>query len=184
MNTKEEEILKEIINYVYENSTMPTRRYLQRKMGFKSVNSISEYIKSLERKNYLIRNSDKKLILDNSAIFYQQHLKTIKVINMINTYVKIIINKNKNYIAYKIHNNSFNYLNIQRNDILIIEMKKKLKPGEIGLFMIDKKYRVMTYDYKDGFYILKDKEKLLLSKVIIVGKVVMIERKLWDISKF
>ena len=184
MTEKEEDILREIINYVRENKIMPTRRYLQKKLNYKSVNSISQYIKKLEQKNYLRRNDENKLILDNSASFYQVSLRKIKVINRTNDYVNLIINNKKDYVAYKITNEFFKENGIFINDILIIERKKELKKNDIGLFIIDQKYRIMRYNYKDGFYILKDNELLLLSKVKIIGKVIIIERKLWDNSKF
>ena len=176
MSEKEERILNEIVKYVKENYTMPTRRYLQKKLEFKSVNSITQYINALEEKNYLIRNNENKLILDNSAIYYNQQLKTIKIINKSNDFIRMILDNSQDYVAYKIKNNFFKNLNIQKNDILIIQNKKTLESGDIGLFIIDNKYRIMEYNYKDGFYILKDKEELILSKIKIIGKVIMIER--------
>ena len=177
MNEKEEKVFKEIINYYKENRIMPTRRYLQKELHYKSVNSITRYIKSLEKQNYLIRNNDGKII-PNKYNLENTNIKTINISNMHNEYLNIILNKNKKYIAYKIHNNYFNNLGILRNDILIIEINKKLKPYDLGLFIIDKKYKIMKYNYKDGFYILTDNEDILLNKVNIIGKVIMIERKL------
>ena len=184
MNEKEEILLEEIVNYVKENNYMPTRRFLQKKLGFKSVNSITYYINLLIEHNYLKRNSDGKLTIDISGINYQKSLKTIKIINMNDASISLFLNKKKNYVAFKIHNNYFNNLGIIKNDILIIEKNKQIKKNNLGLFIIDKKYRIMKYDYKDGFYILNDNEEILLNRVKIIGKVIMIERKLWDIPKF
>lgn len=177
MNEKEEKILEEIINYYKENKVMPTRRYLQKVFNFKSVNSITKYIKSLEEQNYLIRNKDNKIIL-NKYTNENTNLKTITIINMNNKHINLILDKNKKYVAYRIHNNYFNNIGILRNDILVIEINKRLKPNDLGLFIIDKEYRIMKYNYKDGFYLLSDKEDILLNKVNIIGKVIMIERKL------
>lgn len=177
MNEKEEKILEEIINYYKENKVMPTRRYLQKVFNFKSVNSITKYIKSLEEQNYLIRNKDNKIIL-NKYTNENTNLKTITIINMNNKHINLILDKNTKYVAYKIHNNYFNNIGILRNDILVIEINKRLKPNDLGLFIIDKEYRIMRYNYKDGFYLLSDKEDILLNKVNIIGKVIMIERKL------
>ena len=177
MNEKEEKILEEIINYYKKNKVMPTRRYLQKIFNFKSVNSITKYIKSLEEQNYLIRNKDNKIIL-NKHTNENTNLKTITIINMNNKHINLILDKNKKYVAYKTHNNYFNNIGILRNDILVIEINKKLKPNDLGLFIIDKEYRIMRYNYKDGFYLLSDKEDILLNKVNIIGKVIMIERKL------
>ncbi len=177
MNQKEEEILKAIKDYFKENYTMPTRRYLQKLFNYKSINSITRIVKSLEEKNYLIRNKNNKLILNNNSLYHNENLKQIKVINN-NSLLNIVLDKRKNYLAYKIHNNFFNSIGILRNDILVIEQNKKLKDNDIGLFIIDKQYRVMKYNYKDGFYILTDNEEILLNQVKIIGKVIMIERKL------
>ena len=81
MNSQEEKILKEIIKYAIENHRMPTMRYLQNRLCFKSVNSITMYIKSLEHQNYLTRNNEGKLILNNGSEKYNDNLKTIKIIN-------------------------------------------------------------------------------------------------------
>lgn len=177
MNEKEEKILMEINDYYFKNRMMPTRRYLQKKFNFKSVNSITEYIKSLEKQNYLIRNSDNKIILNKFSEHYNANLKTIRIINSNNQYAQIILDKRKKYLGYKIKNNFFTDIGIMKNDIMIVEMNKKLKDNDLGLFIIDKKYRIMKYRYKDGFYILTDDEELLLNKVKIIGKVILIERK-------
>ena len=174
MNKKEELILEEIINYVNDNNRMPTLRYLQNKLKYKSVNSITEYLKSLEKQNYLIRNKENKLTL--SKYSKNSNIKTIKVINKSNTYLHIILDKSEKYLAYKINHNFFNKIGIYKNDLLVIKINKKLKDNDLGLFIIDNKYRIMKYSYKDGFYILTDKEELVLNRVKIIGKVIMVEK--------
>ena len=178
MNKKEEILLREIIDYVYKNKTMPTRRYLQMKLGYKSINSITWYISSLLKQNYLTRNIDGKVVLNVLSKQYETGLKQINIINSIKDSVSLFLNKNKKYLAYKINHNYFNNIGILKNDILIVETNKKLKKNDIGLFIIDNKYRIMKYDYRDGFYILKDKEELILHKIKTIGKVIMVEKKL------
>ena len=182
MKEKEEILLNEIVNYYKRNGVMPTRRFLQKILNYKSVNSITKYFKSLEEQNYLTRNSDGKIIL-NKYVIDNTNLKTINIINTTNETCKLIIDRNKKYVAYKIHNDYFSNIGILRNDILIIELNKTLKDNDIALFIINKQYRIMKYRYQDGFYILKDKEEILLNRVKIIGKVIMIERKLWDFLK-
>ncbi len=177
MNNKEELILNEIINYYQENLCMPTRRFLQKKFGYKSVNSITNYIISLEKQGYLIRNKENKLVI-SKLIIKNNDIKNIKIINMHNKYTGIILNKDNKYLAYKIHNNYFNNSGILRNDILIIKLTKTLKENDLGLFIIDNNYRIMKYHYRDGFYLLKDKEEILLNRIKVIGKVVMVERKI------
>jgi len=183
MNEKEERVLKEIIVYIKNNNIMPTRRYLQKKLNYKSINSITRYINSLEKQNYLVRNEDGKLTLSKYYLNYQNNFKSINIINEKNTVINLIMDKKKKYLAYKINNNYFNDAGIIKKDVLIIEEKSELKTNDIGLFIIDKKYRIMKYDYKDGFYVLRDNEEILLNRVKILGKVIMVERKLWEIPK-
>lgn len=178
MNTKEEELLQMIVNYVKDNSYMPTRRYLQKKLKYKSVNSITYYMNRLIKQNYLKRNNEGKIVLDISAINYQKSLKTIKIINQKDSFIGLFLEKDNKYTAYQIHNNYFNDIGIFRNDILIIKTKVKLRENDLGLFVIDNKYRVMKYNYKDGFYLLTDNDNEILNKVKIIGKVIGIERKL------
>lgn len=178
MNEKEENVLKEIINYVHINKTMPTRRWLQNKLGYKSVTSITWFINSLLKQNYLIRNNEGKVILNDISNNFEQGLKEVDIINSKNEKINLYLNKNKKYIAYKIHHNFFLNDGIIRNDILIIKINNKLKNNDLGLFVIDNKYRIMKYKYQDGFYILKDFEEIILHQVKIIGKVIIIERKL------
>ncbi len=178
MTEKEEIIIRTINHYYQENKTMPSLRYLQKELGYKSSNSISQYLKKLESKGYLRRNKNNRLIIDNSIFHYNENLKNIEIINRKKDYIKIILNKNKDYIAYQVNNDIFKKRGIIKKDILIIEKKKELDNNDIGLFIIDNKYRIMIYNYHDGFYILRDKEELILNKVKIVGRVILIERKI------
>ena len=176
MNNKEEEILKIITNYIKENEIMPSLRYIQKELNYKSVNSIRQYFISLEKKGYLIRNNN-KLIINNNNI-YNNNLKRIKIINLKNKYIEIVLNKKNNYIAFKMNNNYFNRVGIFKNDILIIKITKKITNNELGLFIIDNKPRIMTYNYKDGFYILKDNNEIILNKIKLLGKMVLLVRKI------
>lgn len=176
MNHQEELLLNEIVKYVKENHVMPTRRYLQNKLHYKSVNSITQYIKSLIKQNYLKYNNG-KLILYNESL-YHNNLKVINVLNIKNKSLSVILNKNRKYVAFQIKNDYFQNIGILKHDLLIIEIVSNLNNGNLGLFIIDNAYRIMKYNYIDGYYILKDNEELILSKIHLIGKVIMIERKI------
>ena len=177
MQEKEEEILMIIKDFYKENKLMPSFRYIQKKAGYKSINSIEQYIKSLENKGYLIRNYFNKLIINDNTT-YDVNIKRIKILNVKNGFIYLNLNKRKNYLGYRLKNNFFQNQGILKNDILIIERKTYLKNDEIGLFIIDNKPRIMIYNYQDGFFILKDNETLILNKVKIIGKIVQIVRKI------
>ena len=174
MTEKEETIFNLIIKHIKENNTMPTMRFIQNKLGFKSINSITQYFKSLENKGYLGRNSNNEYV--TTAAIFNNNLKRIKIINLKNKYIEIVLNKNKNYLGYKLNNNYFKKDFFIKNDILIIEENSKLLNGDFGLFIIDNKYRLMKYNYIEGFYVLNDIETLYLNHVKTVGKVIKIIR--------
>lgn len=175
---KVEKLLKEIKKYYCTNKKMPTVRWLQKKLLYNSPNSIFRRLKKLEELGYLIRNSDNKLIISDSLLNYENNIRTVKVINRKNNYINIFSKSKDNYFAYKVNNNTFINDGIFKDDILIIKKNHKLNDNDFGLFVIDSKYRLMKYRYLDGFYILKDKEELILSKIDLIGKVVLIERKI------
>ena len=77
MNSNEEKILEMIVNYVKENNYMPTRRFLQKKLGFKSVNSITYYINLLIEHNYLKKNNYGKLLI-YQVLIIKVHCELLK----------------------------------------------------------------------------------------------------------
>ena len=176
MNKKEEEILNEIINYYKKNMSIPSIRYLQKLFNYKSTNSIYKYINSLIQKGYLTKNDNRKLLINNCTIYMDKSLRKIKIINQDNKYIHLFLEKTDNYIAYYVNNKNLVNYGINKGDILIIKRVSKINDNEIGLFLIDNKYRVMKYKYKDGFYILMDKEEIVLYKINLIGKVIMLER--------
>ena len=176
MTTKERLVYKEMVTYYKENKYLPTMRELQEKLGYKSINSIYKIIVSLEKQGYLTReNKKRKIILTNNYDIYNNDVINVTVLNTNENFI-MDLNKNKNYCGFKIKNDYFKDLYIKNGDYLIIENCHKLKNGELGLFNIYDNYRIMKYNYKDGFFILKDNKCEIVYKVKIIGKVIGIYR--------
>lgn len=177
MSEKQEKVLEEIIKYYIENNIMPTIRYLQKKLHYKSTKTVYNHLQQLEKKNYLKRNEEHKLIINNISINYQTGLKTINIINSTKK-ISLFLEIKKDYIGFILKNNYFLDMHLMKNDILIIEKNKKIKNNQIGLFIIDKEYRIMKYFYQDGFYILNDNEQIILNKINLIGTVILVERQI------
>ncbi len=175
MSEKEERFLNLIITYFKENKVMPTFKYLKKELGYQSNNSITQYYKSLEKKGYLKRNNLNNLVINDNSIL-NINLKRITIINQRTKTIEISLDKRKNYVAYKMNHDYFKKNGIFKNDILIIEKNKKIKSNSLALFKINQQYRVMKYNYKDGFYLLNDNQTIILHQVNIIGKVIQIIR--------
>lgn len=175
MTEKEELIYQQIINYYKKNKYMPTIRELLKELNYKSTNTIYKYIKQLENKGYLIRNKNNKLIIKEEIDLSTRELINITIINTKEVLI-LNLNKNKKYLGYKIKHDYFKHLYIKNQDYLIIERTNKLNNHDLGLFVINKKYRIMEYEYRDGFYLLKDFELITLYRVKIIGKVISVYR--------
>ncbi len=177
MSEKAKEILNVIIDYYNNNKTMPSIRYLMNIVNIKSTSTIHYHLNKLEKKGYLKRNKSNNRILSENYESLKNGLKIIEVINDKDK-IKIIIDDNNNYIAFKVKDNILKEVGIIKGDILIIKKTTTLKNNDLGLFMINNKYYVMKYFYKDGFYILESDVKRIYNKIKIIGKVMYLERKI------
>ena len=164
MTEKEFIIYKAIQEFIKNNNYSPSIRELCTILGYKSTKSIYNYLKRLKNKNYLNYEKKKK--------------RSISITNTVNQNVLIINTKkivnfqiNSNQVIYQIKNNYFKDYSIKSNDYLIINTEKKIKVNELGLFIIDKKYQIMKYNYIDGFYILENNKKEVLNEINLVGVV-------------
>lgn len=164
-------VLKIIYKYYEENNVMPSIREIQEILKYKHHNSIYTAFRQLERDGILI-HTKRKWSLKNPL----EEIKKIKVLNEDHyIYIDNIID---DYYVFKMNNNYLKTDNILKNDYLIIKNTKSLKNNDIGLFKYDDNYHVMKYEFSNGFYILyNEKEKDILNKVQVLGKVVELQRK-------
>lgn len=169
LSEKEERVLITIEKYIKKNNYSPTIRELCNLLNYKSTKTIYRYIKKLQEKNYLNYEKNKKRsIIVNNLINHKLFI--------INTKKSININFNQHTIIYQIKNDFFQEYSIKKGDYLMINTKRKIKNNELGLFIINKKYRIMKYNYLDGYFILQDSEQEILNKVNLVGTVIGIYR--------
>ncbi len=168
-----DDVLKIIKNFYKENGYMPSIRFIQEKLKYKSTSFVYRIMMKLAEEGYLIHHKDtKKWMIANPT---DEYIK-VKALNE-DDYLMIKQNK-KNYIVYKIKNNRFIDKNIIKDDYLIVEKTNKLDNNTLGLFIYNNSYHIMNYNYIDGFYILDDGvNKEYLYKVQIIGKVIGLQRK-------
>ena len=169
LNEKEKKVLAAIQMYIKKNNISPTIRELCEILNYKSTKTIYKYLNSLKKKNFLSYQNNKK-----RSIIVNHYIK--RQIMVINTKKMIDINIDNNTILYQIKNSFFTEYAINKNDYLIINTNIEIKNNELGLFLINNKYRIMKYTYIDGYYILEDNEREILYEIKIIGKVVGVYR--------
>lgn len=163
LNDKEKRVLEAINEYIKEHEYSPTIRDLCQILGYKSTKTIWTYLHKLQEKKLINYKHNKKRNI------------TLNKINSpliaINTSEKLTL-LNKECVIYHVKSNFLKEFNILKNEYLIIDTSKCPKNNQLGLFIINNEYRIMKFNYKDGYYILNDNETEILHKVNIIGKVV------------
>ena len=169
LNDKELIVYKTICNFINEKNYCPTIRELCCILNYKSTKTVYNYIKKLKEKNYINYYPNKK-----RAIVTNDNIE--KQFTIINTQKKIHININNKYVIYQIKNNFFENYFIKKNDYLIINIEKKIKNNDLGLFLINNEYKIMKYNFIDGYYVLEDNNKEILNRINLIGIVESIYR--------
>lgn len=169
LNNREITIYNEIYNFISKNNYSPTIRELCKILNIKSTKTIYLYLKKLNDKKMITYQPNKK----RSIIINKSFNNKLVVINT-NTEMKI--NINSNHLIYQIKTNNFEKCHLKKNDYLIINIKKKIKNNDLGLFLINNEYRIMKYNYIDSYYILEDNEKEILNSINLIGTVEAIYR--------
>lgn len=62
LTSKQQNVLKEIEEYIQDFDHAPSVRQLQDRLGIKSPRGVSQYLETLERKGYIRRNGDRREI--------------------------------------------------------------------------------------------------------------------------
>ena len=166
MTEKEEAIYTTIKNFIERNNYSPTVRELCIILGYKSTKSVYYYLQILKNKNIINYQVHKK----RSISIFVPEKKTINN----NKPFKFLLNSSD--VIIQIKNNYFKENSICYGDYLIINTIKKIKNNNLGLFLINNKYRVMRYKNIDNYYILEDKETLILYTVKLIGVVEQVYR--------
>lgn len=169
LNDKEIKIYETIKSFIKDNGYSPSIRDLCKILNIKSTKTVY---------NYLVKLKGKKII-----DFPKSQKRSLSITNTVNYSLLIINTKNmmtfdieNNHLLFQIKNNFFNEYFIKKNDYLVINVKKRIKNNDLGLFLINDEYRIMKYTYYDGYYILEDNKKEVLYQINLLGVVEKIIR--------
>ena len=177
LTNKQEYILNLIIDYYQKWNEYPTANILKGLYKCKSYNTIYKHLITLEKKNYLILDKNKKHIINLISIIDNKKKFKIPFINIFDT---LDIEKNKNqYITYLVKNNKLNNFNINYHDILIIKKDKTYLNNKIVLIKKNNNYYIYKLIKNNNYYLINDKETIFINNLNnIIGKVIYIIKKI------
>lgn len=189
LTTKQQRVLVAIKEFVRTKNRMPTRQELANILGYKSVNSIQQYLSVLKIKGYLNINKNKSrgVVVEDDKI----NIISIPLVGSvpcgtpvlaeenIEAYVPvdtlIIHNKPKDYFFLKAFGDSMDDEGIDDGDLLLIESKPTANPGEIVLALIGDEATIKIYKPNKDYIALVPKSKNPVHKPIILTNDVVIQ---------
>jgi len=184
MLTKKQELFLDLIIRCYKkNKDFLTIGILKDNSNYKSYNSVRKYLKILEEKGY-IKLDDKGRITYIKKYLENNPIIDIPIINE-NAFLTLasnLLSTEKEYIAFKLHNNKLNSYFLKNGDVLIIEKNLNNLNNKFVLVLIENEYYILKYMKKDGFvHLVNDKDFFTLKSFEnIIGKVVSMYRSPMD----
>jgi repressor LexA len=194
----EEKILKFILEYLKSNQKPPTIREIATAVGLKSTSSVSYYLKKLEKKGLLVRETGISRNLKLTAIKTDVGKSLLPVVGTVRAGEPIYAEENietyldlPHYFANKgdfllrVKGDSMTDAGIFENDLLLIRQTPVILPGEIGVFLVDGEATVKEFKIINGRPALVPKNPFYTiiypDELMVVGKVVAVLRDLENV---
>ncbi|MCL4473902.1 MAG: transcriptional repressor LexA [Actinobacteria bacterium] len=148
-------------------SRVPTRNELAHRLGFKSVNSVQQYLSKLEEKGYI--ELEKGKARGMRVVDEGPHIVSLPLVGSvacggpilaeenIEAYIPIeqsFLKDSSNYFFLSAHGDSMNSVGIDDGDLLLIESKSSAEPGEKIVALIGDEATVKVYKPNAGFVAL------------------------------
>ncbi len=181
LTTKQQRVLSIIKEYKNANDRMPTRQELADVLGYKSANSIQQYLNVLQEKGYLGLEKNKA---GGISFEKQPVLANIPLLGMvacgtpilaeenveayIQTDHETIRNRPKDFFYLTAHGDSMNAAGIDDGDLLLIENKPSANSGDIVLALLGYDATVKVYKSNNDFVALLPKSKNPVHQPIIL----------------
>jgi len=170
LTEKQLAIFNFIEEYQIEFGKSPTFAEIQKHFNFNSLNSVFKHISTLEKKGYIKKNKEARGIeLLNSVkekLFSQKEDQNKiplvgsipagtpseieeQIIDRISL-VDYLIDNNKNKYILRVSGNSVNKSGIIDSDLVIVDIKKEPRSGDIVVALVDNENTLKRYE-KDKF---------------------------------
>jgi repressor LexA len=202
LTTKQRKVFNYLVDYIKNTKNSPTLDEIQDFLGAKSVNSVIQYLDSLEKKSLIIRHKGVKRnieIVDKNKleniggceiitipVFASVGCDNLNVIATENTdefldIDKRIINSKNRFFAVRAVGFSMKDAGVSDGDLVLIEETQDVNSGDKVVVVVGDVVTMKRIEKKDGFIVLYPESKDPVYKPIvlkddfkIIGKVVCV----------
>ena len=201
LTRKQKEILEFIKKTMFKKGVSPTFREIMQFFGFKSIKTVQDHLKALERKGYIKKDPNK-----SRSIVLEDFSKTLKdtvrvpILGQISAgrpifaeeniegYInldKFLVKHSKDIFALKVKGDSMINAGILDGDYVIVKKQPTVENGEIACVLIDNEATVKRFYKRENCIELKpenpDYKSIIITKdtttnILILGKVVGVFR--------
>jgi len=151
----------------YSSYALASFETIKKDLGYKSKNSIKQYIKVLEEKNYIEKTGNNYYIKSSrgGAILASHSIKAgfagiidDKIEKRISMDEILNINAPSTFV-FRVSGDSMQDVGILDNDYVVIKKQQNANPGDIVLAIIDNEFTLKTYKKDKAGYYLEPQNK-------------------------
>lgn len=191
LKAKEQRVYDYIVKSMKNNGFPPSVRDICRDLNYKSTSTVHMYLNRLDRLGYIRKEDGKSRAL--SLVNNMPTVTAVPVLGTVTAGAPILAEENfEGYVGYlghastdelfalKVKGDSMIEVGILDGDTIIAEQTCYAENGEIVVAMIENEATVKRFFREDGHYRLqpenKELEPIIVDEVLIIGKVLAIQR--------
>jgi len=202
LTTKQRHILQYIDEFIENNGDSPSLFEIQKFMGVKSLSTVHQYIKAIEEKGYLQKDSTAArgiTYIMNAGKYIGQMIKIpmvgtiiagypIDAIEQISEYIKVPLDlkldRNLDYYALKVRGDSMKDSYIAEGDIVIVLKTTIVKNGEMVVALTKNGEATLKHFYLEGDMIRLQPANIEYKSILIPKGDLQIQGKVIQVLRY
>lgn len=188
LTTKQKMVYDYICKYIKKNEKSPTLEEMKGFLGVVSINSISQYLETLESGGYISRRRHDKRNIDLVEVKNNNEIKWFVQVPVVasvgcddlSTFAEENVDeflqveksfvKKSNMVAVRAVGNSMNDAGIENGDYVLIDQNIEIQNGDRVVAIVDGMATLKRFESKENFAVLWPESKDEKYKPIIVNQ--------------
>lgn len=190
LTEKEKRVLDYIVDQIKAEGFSPTVRDIRSALGIKSTATVHSYLRSLEEKGYIEKQSGKSRTLKPKSMFTGPITNQIPIVGRVTAGQPILAVENfdgfidftekghkaEDLFALRVTGTSMIEAGILDGDVVIVRQQSYAENGDIVVALIDDSATVKTFYREGGHFRLQPENStmapIIVDELLILGKVV------------